>query len=374
MYKKHRLFAFFAGLVAVFCLVYKFTPKISTFLPFHLSAFAETDVDDSDAILSYSLDNPNEHFVTIFDNGASTSATSKKVIKTDAKTVDEVLSRLNLSLASGDLISPSLESPIDANNFYINIYRSRPVLIQDGATKTIANVSTSDPLTTVRSAGFTVYDTDQITTVPVSDFLETGITSAYQIVRGQGSLVTEESEIAYQTETIRDYNLDPGVEEVRVLGEVGKLAQTFRVQTISGEVVSKELISQTTLREPVTRVVAIGTAIKNASALSVSMGRNRYTAKNLSGDYVERQETYYDLPMAVVMSYCGGGDYTVREDGAKVDSDGYILVAANLSRYPRCSVVETSLGPGKVYDTGGFAASNPEQFDLATDWTNHDGR
>ncbi len=94
---------------------------------------------------------------------------------------------------------------------------------------------------------------------------------------------------------------------------------------------------------------------------------------------MERKETYYDLPMSGVMALvsgtCGVSNYyTVRADGAKMDADGYVLVAANLSRYPRCSVVETSLGPGKVYDTGGFAASNPEQFDLATDWTNRDGR
>ena len=73
------------------------------------------------------------------------------------------------------------------------------------------------------------------------------------------------------------------------------------------------------------------------------------------------------------MRACGGGSYSVRTDGAKVDQVGYVLVAANLSRYPRCSIVETSLGPGKVYDTGGFAARNPEQFDLATDWSNHNG-
>ena len=103
------------------------------------------------------------------------------------------------------------------------------------------------------------------------------------------------------------------------------------------------------------------------------MGRNRYTAKNLNGDYVERQETYYDLPMSGVMAFCGKSSYTVREDGAKVDDEGYILVAADLSRYPRCSIVETSLGLGKVYDTGTFATTNPEQFDLATDWTNRNG-
>ena len=32
------------------------------------------------------------------------------------------------------------------------------------------------------------------------------------------------------------------------------------------------------------------------------------------------------------------------------------------------------MGPGKVYDTGGFAAKHPHGFDLATDWTNGDGR
>ena len=77
--------------------------------------------------------------------------------------------------------------------------------------------------------------------------------------------------------------------------------------------------------------------------------------------------------MSGVMGFCGKSGYTVREDGAKVDDEGYVIVAANLDRYPRCSVVETSLGLGKVYDTGTFAATNPEQFDLATDWTRRDG-
>lgn len=90
---------------------------------------------------------------------------------------------------------------------------------------------------------------------------------------------------------------------------------------------------------------------------------------------VAHRETYYDLPMQVVMGACGAaGHYTVREDGAKVDKDGYVIVAANYGKYPRCSVVETSMGPGKVYDTGGFAKRHPHGFDLATDWTNGDGR
>jgi len=89
---------------------------------------------------------------------------------------------------------------------------------------------------------------------------------------------------------------------------------------------------------------------------------------------VAHRETYYDLPMNVVIGACGGGSYSIRSDGAKIDQDGYVLVAANLNSYPRCTIVETSLGPGKVYDTGGFAVRHPYGFDLATDWTNYNGQ
>lgn len=107
------------------------------------------------------------------------------------------------------------------------------------------------------------------------------------------------------------------------------------------------------------------------NALTSSKGAHVYV--DTSG--VAHRETYYDLPMNIVIRSCGaGGSYAIRSDGAKVDQDGYVLVAANYAAYPRCTVVDTSMGPGKVYDTGGFAVRHPYGFDLATDWTNYDGR
>ena len=105
-------------------------------------------------------------------------------------------------------------------------------------------------------------------------------------------------------------------------------------------------------------------------ALTKSRGAQFFTDK--SG--VTHRETYYDLPMNIVISSCGPGGYSVRKDGAKIDKDGYILVAAAYAIYPKCTVVETSMGLGKVYDTGGFVLRYPHGFDLATDWTNYDGR
>lgn len=334
-------------------------------LLFMPKTFAENEDESEESDYSVVSD---EHFVTVYDGE------SKKTVKTDATTVKDVIERLNIPLSETDSVSPELNTEIDADHFFINIYRSKPILVVDGALSKVVNVSSTDPLTALCSAGFTIYDGDKIEPISSTNFLEIGFTPAYRIVRGDGATVTVEEEIPFQTETQKDYNIPAGTEQVRQLGELGKRKKTYRVRTVNGEEVERELVSEEVLRNPVTKIVAVGATKIEATPLTVSMGRNRYTTTNSSGQTVERQETYYDLPMSVVMSYCGKSSYTVREDGAKVDDEGYVLVAAELSRYPRCSVVETSLGPGKVYDTGGFAATNPEQFDLATDWTNRDGR
>ena len=83
------------------------------------------------------------------------------------------------------------------------------------------------------------------------------------------------------------------------------------------------------------------------------------------------KETYYNLNMDGVVSIMrrmGNNDeYWVREDGCKMLGD-YIMIAANLNVHPRDSIVNTSLGPGIVVDTGSFAQSNPYQVDIAVAW------
>ena len=83
------------------------------------------------------------------------------------------------------------------------------------------------------------------------------------------------------------------------------------------------------------------------------------------------KETFYNLDMsgviAIMQSMGYYADYWVREDGVKMYGD-YIMVAANLNIRPKGTLVQTSLGMGIVVDTGGFAATNPYQLDIATTW------
>lgn len=313
-----------------------------------------------------------EHFVTFYDDG------KKLIVKTTAETVAEAIARAGIVLNETDIVEPALGDKIEGKDFFINIHRSRPAVVIDGAVRKYVMTASYEPRAIAKDAGVVLYDGDVISEVPNTNFLEFGVASVFEVTRNGGRQITVREEIGFEEETVKDYNLAPGVREVRQLGEVGVKELVYEALYVEGTEVSRELVSETVVREPVKRIVAVGVSEIERKPLTAAMGRNRYTVRKADGTVVERQETYYDLDMSGVMKLfaaeCGAQNYyTVREDGVKVDSEGYVLVAAELSRYPRCSIVETSLGLGKVYDTGSFALTNPEQFDIATDWTVRNG-
>lgn len=336
---------------------------------FAKNTFVNTYAETEDGI----YEEQDEHFVTFYDDG------KKLTIKTTAKTVKEALDKAGYKVSTSDKVEPSLDTKIDRDNFFINIYRSKPALVKVGLLEKYVMTASSDPKTILKEAGITIYDGDEIRVAENANFLETGVAMVYEVVRNGANAVTEEIEIPFSEREVADYNLAPGQREVKQLGEVGRKVMNYEVLYVDGEEVSRTLISERIIREPVEKIVAVGVSHTPGQTLTASRGAVVYPVAKADGSVVSRKETYYDLGMQRVMDYaamyCGvAPTYSVREDGVKVDADGYVLVAANLSKYPRCSVVQTSVGAGKVYDTGEFAKTNPEQFDIATDWTNKNGR
>lgn len=253
------------------------------------------------------------HYVVLDDDGEAVT------VKTNARTVEEVLERAGIVLSEADVVNPGLDAEIDRDDFTISIWRARPVVVKDGLKEQYLMTTELDARELVIKSGVDIYEEDEVAETFDYDFLETGPAYVYTVTRNH--IETETPEIIPRADFVNSFNVAP---------------------------------------------------------LTAGRGVNKYMT-TVNGRVVERKETYYDLSMGGVMAIgareCGvAAYYTIREDGAKVDADGYVLVAANLSRYPRCSVVETSIGLGRVYDTGSFALSNPEQFDLATDWTNRNGK
>lgn len=83
------------------------------------------------------------------------------------------------------------------------------------------------------------------------------------------------------------------------------------------------------------------------------------------------KESYYNLRMNRVVQIMKdkGYDYEywIRSDGVKMFGP-YVMVAADLSIYPKGSLVECSLGTGIVCDTGDFVYTTDRALDIAVSW------
>ena len=84
----------------------------------------------------------------------------------------------------------------------------------------------------------------------------------------------------------------------------------------------------------------------------------------------QEEETYYNLSMDNVVENMRDKGYAeidypyyVREDGVKMLGD-FIIVATDLDKYPRGTVVQTSLGQGLVCDK----CETPDTIDIAVEW------
>lgn len=87
------------------------------------------------------------------------------------------------------------------------------------------------------------------------------------------------------------------------------------------------------------------------------------------------KETYYNLQMGRCISSMRDLGYSVEEypfwvrgDGAKMLGD-YVMCAADWDIRPKGTIVETSLGPAIVVDTGTFATGCvTTMLDMCVDW------
>lgn len=116
-----------------------------------------------------------------------------------------------------------------------------------------------------------------------------------------------------------------------------------------------------------------GSSSSSSSASTRSSSWNGAVLNRTNGTITgpSGKETYYNMDMSnivrIMRARGNKGKYWVRKDGVKMLGN-YVMVAANLNTHPRGSLVATSLGTGIVCDTGGFAAHNPNQLDIAVTW------
>ncbi len=368
----------------------------------------------------YAQEHEGKRLITVYDRGEELS------FLTAETTVEAALKENSIVLDDRDTVEPGRTEELIAAEYQVNVYRARPVVVVDGVTRVKVMTPFQTAQHIAKDAGIGLYSEDQAVMKRSDDFIgdgaglqlvinravplyldlygrasevrtqantvkelleEKGITLG---VNGRTSLaldtpinagmslrvwregkqtITVDQPITYEIEQIFDADRQVGYRQVRTPGIPGEQSVSFEIEIKDGVEIARQEIARIVTKQPSKEVLIVGVK-PGPNSLTKSKGAQYF----VDSKGISHRETYYDLNMNVVMQSCGqGGRYAVRVDGAKIDADGYIIVAANYGNYPKCSVVETSMGPGKVYDTGGFAARHPHGFDLATDWTRADG-
>jgi uncharacterized protein YabE (DUF348 family) len=94
--------------------------------------------------------------VNVYADGKS------QTLPTRAKTVGDLLNRLDIKLGEGDVVEPGLDTEILDDNFSVNVYRARPVTVIDGDKKVTVNTATQSPRAVAEEVGTQLFPEDKV--------------------------------------------------------------------------------------------------------------------------------------------------------------------------------------------------------------------
>lgn len=244
----------------------------------------------------------------------------EQTIPTHAKTVGELLKRVDLKLNPGDVVEPSKDTEIVGDNFRVNVYRAVPVTIVDGNQKTFVYSAAATPRSIAKQAGILIYPEDNLTELPTDNFLtetslgprviidratpvnlnlygsptalrthaktvgallkeknirlgkddsvqpapSTPISANVQIflVRKGTQIATVEEQIPMPVQTVEDDSLSFGTSAVRQQGAPGKKVITYQIQLQNGVEIGRTPIQEVVTEQPVTQIIARGKAVQ----------------------------------------------------------------------------------------------------------------
>jgi len=164
---------------------------------------------------------------------------------------------------NGAWTSVALASPVPRSGLEVTVSTPKQVrLVVDGKTRTVTtNANTVADLLDEQQLGAQVQD-------KVSPSTDTVLTEGEKVVlqRVRVSALERSESIAFTTKKKSDASLWLGESRVISRGKAGKATRTYRVTVIDGKQSKRELISETVLSQPVTRVIAVGTKVTGNGA------------------------------------------------------------------------------------------------------------
>lgn len=303
------------------------------------------------------------HMVTIYDHGV------EQTIITRAGTIREALAQAHVSVDAVDIVEPALDEQLVADHYNVNVYRARPVIVEDGSTRVRTITAAQSPAKIAKAANVTLYPEDntalkrvddvvtdggaglkltidratpftfvlygkrldtartQATTVEgmlkeknvhlgpsdgVSVPLSTGIVAGMtiQVWRNGVQTVTQEEDIPMSVEQVKDQDREVGYKEVRTVGKPGKKQVTYEIDTQNGNEVSRKVIQEVQTLAPVKQVEVLGAKMANTFSGSFAEALARLRSCESGGNYDRNSGNgYYGAYQYDISTWANWGGY-----------------------------------------------------------------
>lgn len=247
----------------------------------------------------------------------SVDGKEKKIISYK-NTLNEVLKDNNITVCSKDKVMPGLNSKI-VNGQKINIKKAVNVdVIYAGKEYKLksAESTVSDML---QAEKFSVGDLDYLQ--PDAD---TTIKDGIQVVitKVDARVIKESKDISFDTVYKNDDNLERGVTKIVQNGQIGKKQVSFKVLLENGKEVSRQIVSEVILKNPVQKIVHTGTL----GVINLSRGGKVYYTKSFVS-----KTTAYSSDYACTGKSPWSSGYGVTSSGARAvrNPNGYSSVAVD---------------------------------------------
>ncbi|HSX28269.1 MAG TPA: ubiquitin-like domain-containing protein [Candidatus Saccharimonadales bacterium] len=255
----------------------------------------------------------NYTYVTVHYDG------TEQTLATDAKTVGELLDRAKIPVDANDDIEPSKDTALISNDYNVNIYRARPIIVVDGASRYSIITAAQSPKQMAEAAGLTLYPEDKADISRVDDFVSDGTVGTKvtvdravpvsfalygnpavnrtqattvgdflhekNITLQQGDsvspspatpitadmtiavthsgtqLVTVEEPIPFETQSINDADQPVGYKQVKTPGQNGAKLVTYEVQIENGKEVGRKVLNSITKTDPTKQIEVVGVKV-----------------------------------------------------------------------------------------------------------------
>ena len=179
---------------------------------------------------------------------------SYEFVSTSA-TVEDLLAAGGVSLSENDEVSPSLDSYITSSQT-VRVQRLKNVTVNISGREEhyLTSAETVGEFLRQQNIDINYHD---IISIPTDSELEA---NAYiEITRVVRRIVKAETQIPFETKTVRDSSMDISESKIVTKGENGIKCETFEVVLENGVEVSRELIADEITKKPVAQVKAVGT-------------------------------------------------------------------------------------------------------------------